>query len=122
MIPLEKYSMLYKIPLLKGDKFMKTILQLTLGISSVTSNIVFYLGGTIIHLWTVYIVYVYHGIFAAGVSFAIPILSELYVLYQFTISLGFVNVYSLTIIFFFIIVIATVVLNILVINLLQKLE
>ncbi|MED3759695.1 hypothetical protein P4555_11540 [Peribacillus frigoritolerans] len=82
---------------------MKSILQFFYYVSAFASGIGFFIGGALIHLWTIYITYENIGGFWAIISFFAPVISQLYWMYSFTVHFGFLNAYNVLIIALFVI-------------------
>lgn len=81
---------------------MEGIMKFFYHISVFGANAGFYIGGLLIHFWTIYITYEFMGGFWAFLSFCLPGISQLYWMFTFSMQLGFGNEYNMWIIALFI--------------------
>lgn len=81
----------------KSNWIKSIMLGIAAGVMTI-SGVVLWLGGILIHLWTIIIAFSVSGFFAAFMTFMLPVLAQIYWLFEsFRYSETYLNNYSLAI-------------------------
>ncbi|TKH08509.1 hypothetical protein FC678_20125 [Peribacillus simplex] len=101
---------------------MEAILKFFLYLSTFATTIGFWIMSAMVHIYTIYITFVYEGIFWGAISIFTPGLAQLVWMFNFTKALGFLNTYNIIVIGVFVLQFVFALISTLIENKVEKIE